>query len=436
MNRKKISHRDMIGQAGVNLIATTVNRMGFLWHPTGLEAGIDGLIEVRDPATGEVTNSILQVQSRATEQAFQGETDKGFDYYCDARDLDYWLAGNAPVILVRSRPATGEAYWVSLKDYFHTPAVRKKRKIHFDKSKDRFEENCANRLAALAIPKDAGIYLTRLPRTETLVSNLLEVLEYPQRLYRASTEFRKGRELWSRLQELASKPESEWILADECIYSFHDLTFEPWSKICDTSPKKIANLATADFALSVERPKRSVFVQLLNNCLRSMLKRDEVDFDREQEFYYFGPGPNLQMRKYNGRTVFSGYENRKNPERILYYRHTAFRPQFQRYGGCWYLEITPTYYFTFNGRIISYYHESALSGIKLLETQSKTHLAQIQLWADLLTQKPSLYDSSYRFLKFGELQAFDVEFGVDDAAWRPDPKETQANDPQKRLFDE
>jgi hypothetical protein len=33
---------------GVALINQRVSAMGFLWHPTGLEAGIDGLIELRE----------------------------------------------------------------------------------------------------------------------------------------------------------------------------------------------------------------------------------------------------------------------------------------------------------------------------------------------------------------------------------------------------
>ena len=40
-----------------------------------LEAGIDGYIEIRNASTGEVTNCIIQVQSKATERPFEGETE-------------------------------------------------------------------------------------------------------------------------------------------------------------------------------------------------------------------------------------------------------------------------------------------------------------------------------------------------------------------------
>ena len=66
------------------------------------------------------TNSIIQVQSKATEGRFTAETAVSLEYVCDERDLTYWMQGNAPVILVVSRPKTGEAYYVLLRD----PAVR------------------------------------------------------------------------------------------------------------------------------------------------------------------------------------------------------------------------------------------------------------------------------------------------------------------------
>src|SRR5438046_2600572 len=135
MAPKKIHRNDITGERGINLIQRVVLEMGCLWYPTGgVEAGIDGFIEIRDPASGEVTNSIIQVQSKATANSFQAETTTGFDYLCDVRDIDYWLNGNAPVILIVSRPDTGEAYWAPLKERFRDPDVRNARKIHFDKA--------------------------------------------------------------------------------------------------------------------------------------------------------------------------------------------------------------------------------------------------------------------------------------------------------------
>jgi hypothetical protein len=132
---KKILHTDIIGQQGINLIESVCLKVGFLWYSTGLEAGIDGYIEIRNTSTGEVTNCIIQVQSRATEQPFEGDNGSTFEYRCSEKDLDYWLSGDAPVILIRSRPKTNEAYLASLKDRFRDAAARKGRKVVFDKER-------------------------------------------------------------------------------------------------------------------------------------------------------------------------------------------------------------------------------------------------------------------------------------------------------------
>src|SRR5258708_5085053 len=162
---KRIPKNSVIGELGIALIHQRVLQMGYLWYPTGgLEAGIDGLIELRDPATGVVRNSIVQVQSKATDTSFDGETEADFFFVCDERDLDYWLNGNAPVILVRSRPKTQEAYWVSIKDYFNDAAKRKSRKIIFDRTTTKFDSSAQQAIWNLAIPKDAGVFRPPLPK--------------------------------------------------------------------------------------------------------------------------------------------------------------------------------------------------------------------------------------------------------------------------------
>ena len=91
-----------------------------MWTPTTAhsDAGIDGFIEIRRTDTNEATNFILQVQSKATIREWENESSEGFDFRCEERDLAYWLQGNAPVILVVSRPESRKAYWVSIKGYF------------------------------------------------------------------------------------------------------------------------------------------------------------------------------------------------------------------------------------------------------------------------------------------------------------------------------
>ena len=64
---KKIGRSDIIGQRGMAYIDGVVHSMGYVFYPTGgVEAGIDGYIELRDEQTGVVGNVLLQVQGTPT----------------------------------------------------------------------------------------------------------------------------------------------------------------------------------------------------------------------------------------------------------------------------------------------------------------------------------------------------------------------------------
>src|SRR5690606_32538628 len=122
-------------------------------------AGIDGIIEIRNTDTEEATNFIIQVQSKATINPFIADNGSTFEYLCDERDLDYWLKGNCPVILVCSNVADKKAYWVSIKDYFKDPSKRKTRKVIFNKQKNELTTSSKIELESLAIPETSGYYL-------------------------------------------------------------------------------------------------------------------------------------------------------------------------------------------------------------------------------------------------------------------------------------
>ncbi len=224
VKKKKIHNNDIIGEQGIALIHQRVSAMGLLWYPSGgVEAGIDGVIEMRDVVTGEVFNSIVQVQSKATSKAWAGETEEGFEYLCKQERSDYWLNGNAPVILIVSRPMTQEAYWISVKEYFSDVLKRQARKVYFDKHRDSFDETCRDALLEMALPKDAGIYLSPLPKAEKLYSNLLSVISFASHLFVADTGYRAAGEVWTSFKDLGVRMGSEWVLANKQIVSFHDL---------------------------------------------------------------------------------------------------------------------------------------------------------------------------------------------------------------------
>lgn len=421
MSPKKISHQDITGDRGIALIHSIVGKMGFVWTPTGLEAGIDGLIEIRDVTTGEMTNLIIQVQSKATTVDFTSETLEGFDYYCRSEDLDYWLGGNAPVILICSRPATEEAYWVSIKDYFKDLIKRNSNKIHFDKNKNKFDSNARGALIDIAKPKDSGFYLSPLPKTEKLISNLLPVKSFGEKIYIAETKYRNPKSIWEELKKI-TKTEigCEWLLKNKQIMSFQDLNEFPWNKICASEAEKFDSSEWAE-ADDIER--KNDFISLLKSSLKQKLSPN-VRYHQEFEYYYFTATKNLKPKelKYKSlvqqtrRVVFQAYHKAKDPSKINYYRHSAFLGQFLRYNKIWYLEIMPTYHFTSDGYRTFLFREDQLSGIKRLE-RNPAVLGQLVMWAEYLQDKPDLFNKPYLFLQFGELERLNIQAGLDDNSW-------------------
>lgn len=398
--------------------------MGFLWYPTGgVEAGIDGLIEIRDAETGEVTNCVIQVQSKGTQQdRLQAEMDNSFEYRCKDRDLDYWLQGNAPVILIIARIQSREAFWVSVKDYFRDPKSRKSKKIVFDKQRDRFDVNARNALIQLAIPRTSGVYLAPRPKQEKLYSNLLRVSQLPQHIYTAYTATEDESKAYSTLQKIGRELGQEWLLKENFVLSFHDLRQTPWSEICDCGT--VEQHDTAEWSRSNRLERQQEFVWLLNKTLSEKVK-DDLLFDRKKELYYFKPTANLSVRTYcyqslekkTQRDVFQPYF-KKNSQEIAYYRHSAFEGQFIRVESAWFLEITPTYFFTRDGYMRDRFEQEHLSGIKRLEKNSAV-LGQLVMWAEFLITpaQGDLFISSYPFLGFDQLEEFEMGVGIDDKAW-------------------
>lgn len=418
--KKRIGQGDIIGELGVNLIQRICLEMGFVWYSTGLEAGIDGYIEIRTES-GVVTNCIIQVQCKATESQFDAETPSTFEFRCSSRDLDYWIGGNAPVILVRCRPSTNEAYWVSIKDHFNDLNRRKSGKVIFDKTRDRFDITAKEALQHLALPADSGLYLGTRPKVELVYSNLLQLAHFPTNYYVAETEYRTRAELFAALHEISTVVHGEWILRNKMLTSFHDLSAKPWSDVCERATMETHE--TNEWAKTDDHPSQKQFVQLLNACLRSLLYRKGVKFSRDNHCYYFRASRDLSEREYayqsrehnTSRLVFRGYPKKSDQSQMSYYRHSAFAGRFVRYGFSWYLLITPTYHFTRDGDRISRYAPELLSGIKRLETNQAVH-GQVVMWAQLLKDR-SLFDTGPSFLEFSSLLNFQLDAGFDDESW-------------------
>lgn len=446
---KKYTQQSLTGQKGINIIERIVLDMGFVWNPTHLEAGIDGIIEIRDSQTQDATNFVIQVQSKATTLPFTAETENSFEYNCDERDLDYWLKGNCPVLLVCSNVVDNKAYWISIKDYFKDQARRKSKKILFNKQKNILTKESRQDLLQLGVPETSGYYLSPPPIKEVIYSNLLKLAKYPANIFEAETKYRKRSELWSALNELNDKKgiHKSWVLGDGKIYSFTDLSQIPWVNFVNS--KTIKTFPASNWSKATLLDTKRSFVQLLNNTFETFVhhkgilhkKIDKIDL------YYFRPVldeaglPETRAVGYNrlGRkskqTVCDRYARKSDPTIISYYRHLSFEVHFMRIESDWYLEITPTYYFTHDGFKIHTYYESKLKGKKGLD-KAETVFSETLFWGDILTR-----GQDYMF--YGEAISFEFlfhsEFGVglNDDAWleKEDDEKKKILQNQLSLFD-
>jgi len=424
-SRPKMVHKNTLtGQQGVNFIAMVFSEMGYLWTPTSghSDAGIDGFVEIRDPQTGEATNRILEVQSKATTREWDNETSESFEFRCNDRDLDYWMQGNAPVILVVSRPSTKELYWISIKSYFADLERRKSKKVKFDKNRDLFTAASAFALAELAAPQESGIYLAPPPIEERLVANLLPVAHHAQTIYVADTEHRKKETIWAKFGEMGLQLGKAWCLRQGKLISFFDLRTAPWREICDATT--VEAFHADDWSEANDPATKGEFVELLNLALRDYLGARHVWFWQPRNgpaLYYFARTKDLsprivewKLQKTSQRTVFGPHHGKKDPSRIIYYRHLAFIPRFVRFGGQWYLEIDSTYHFTSDGKKPSNYRESYLSGIKRIEKHAAVRM-NLEFWGSFLAKRDLFAPAG--FITFADLLEFETNFGIPEDDW-------------------
>lgn len=430
---KRIGNSDLIGERGVALVYSRIVEMGYLWYPSGgVEAGIDGRMEIRNE-DGEVTNLIVSVQSKATNGDFEGETDTELTYTCSERDLRYWLKGNLPVILVCSRPKTNEAYWLSIKDYFADPIRRASRKLRFLKAKHAFDLSAKQSLKELALPDDGGLYLGSTPKQETIFTDLLPVLEFPNRYYHAHSMFSSRKQALDHLFELFRGTKKEvwrgFIINGSTVYSFYDLSSSQWDSIVDAGT--VESDLTFEWSQEHNRDRQRLFVELLNVTLQDQLREDDICFSNMDKFYFHRASDDLKdrsrtyrsRRKNASREVFKRYQSRLDPEHTAYFRHVAFYGHFLEMDGNWFLQITPTYRFTKDGYRDSRFSASALSGIKRLENNQAVH-GQVVMWADFL-QRETLF-SRHNMIKFRPLMQFAADSGFNDPDWlKREEKERQ-----------
>ena len=429
--QKTITDSAIIGQLGVNVVERILLKMGFVLHTTNnLEAGIDGFVELRDSQTGAASNFFIAIQVKATEQPLPKETSSSFEWPCNQRDLDYWLQGNAPVVLIVARPHQNEAYWMPLKPYFSDLAARAKRRIVFDKARNKFDEGCASEFTSLAVPLHIGIYRPPIAKPEKLYLNLAAVTT-PQYLYVGRTVYGDYRELCAAMRRDGRRADLEWIIRRKTLISFHDVSEGPLRHYCEPGTVERHEIR----AWEGSEDGRNELRQLFSLGLRQKMRGYPVLFDPNREYFYFASTAGGRPRRlaYRGlrsdteREVCGPRRSKIDGTRVLYFRHSAAQWAFHYIGGRWFLQITPTYHFTRDGSVPDGFASERLKRIKEKEKNAAV-LGQVVMWADLLSRQSDLFTDEYPFLRFGRPEILDIENGINDDQWlaREDKEERES----------
>jgi len=438
---KLLSEEALLGQRGIALIEDIVLQMKCRWSPGGPnETGIDGTIELYDQTTGAALSQFLLVQSKAVDREFPSDSGSGFDYHVSRRDLDYWRKTNVPVLLIVSRPSTAEAYWISVKRYFSEPGRRISGTIHFDKTRNRFSPTSFGDLLEDASSPDAGVHVGPLVKSERLVSNLLEIPALPEHVFVASTTFSRAKPIWGVLRHQKPRPGGCWIVKAQQLIGFHDFGERFWRDVCDQGT--VERFAVSEWSDSSDQDRIADFQHLLRRSLEDKLFPN-AKYRRDLDCYYWRPPPTgkpmkapyLGLKRNSELSVFSAYTRKVKDRLLTTYRHLAFHGRFRRIEAKWFLEITPTYVFTWDGLMLDRFHSLRLSGIKRLEG-NRAVVSQVAFWADYLRRRHDLFSIAMNPVVFGELATFGFGFGVDDDAWLKREEKLPGTNPTMELFDE
>lgn len=419
----KRSVQQRAGFRGEAFVDKAVSDAGHVWNDSRRDFAIDGQIEFVD-ADREVTGVAVLAQVKATEVGFSGDSPTGFTFRCEADHIAYWTRLGQPVVLICVDLHVDQAWWKRIDTWFADAQNRARRVVRFDKAADRFDPDSFNKLSALGVP--IGESLPRLEGSEQLVSNLLLIDGFAPLIYEASTPCRDRGDAWERMRANGNQFEGGFLLSGGKIYSMRPLDQGPLTVLCDGPVSTRPSQAWSD---TDDPALQRRFVSLLNFTLRSAHHPDLVWHPKKSVVYMQAP-PNRSNRKIKGRyrgakgrSFFTPYYGKDDDTKTKFCRHYAAGLYFRRWGGTWYLEINPTYYFTTDGRRESQFSAEYVKKIKRLERNNAVYQL-VRAWADYLQGEDSLFKSRDERIRFGRLLELDCDAAIDETVWIPQEQTT------------
>ena len=260
-------------------------------------------------------------------------------------------------------------------------------------------------------------------------TNLIPLRHFPDILYVARARCKTRKQGWAILNENSSPKSTsrvpgEWTIHDDNLYSLVDPEQSRLKEIIEEGT--LEEFDSREWAQSEDQDKRRLFVQLLNSALREDLWSQGVRYHGDQDVYAFMRHPEDEARRFKYQnlkvkstvTVVMRYEQKSKDGRIYpYFRHSAFQARFRFLGDEWFLEITPTYRFTFDGKTLDRFHDKRLSGIKRFE-RNRSVLSQLLVWQAIL-RAPWTRTDRLRLLEFAPMVSFEFDSGVIESSLTP-----------------
>ena len=434
---KRITDSQLLGELGETAIKKLVLEMHFIYE-SRVEAGTDGIIELRDPKSGAPLGKLLAVQVKATERGqYIRETDRSFEYLLKPDDLSYWRVSNIPVIIVVWRQSDGSAYWKEVTDC----VKGEERRLHFNKNTDVFDAQCVDRIGALTIDRNTpGVYLPPLNQSENAIINLLRI-KLPDEIFLASSPFGSGRDAISELVK-HDNSRFDWVIRKRRFVSFFDPRSYATRSIVDLD--QVDAVDTQLFAFNDDLDDTKDMIDLLRRTVERQTST-ELSYLRKDRLFHFRATRANKSRTYKyfanvnetSAKVVNAYAN---PKGRGYVRHHAASFRFERLADEWFLIVDSTFYFTKDGFQPHPFPKALLAGKKRLERNAAVR-GQVMMWQYLLVESGNSVaglfdmDKPEPILGFETLPLIQLSQAVPEASWtRTDPraKEMEFRD----LFDE
>lgn len=282
--------------------------------------------------------------------------------------------------------------------------------------------------------------------TETLYSNLLEI-EFSPTIWRANLNIdrkeiiknSKDTKKWlkksattfdvliSAFKQLEINPPGDWVLFENSIISFHDLSNTNFSltKVLDLGT--VESFSSDEF-YSTNDDYNRVFKNLLRKCIGRKLHHMNIKYYKDKGMYvYMAEDEKLAKRleRWHGkndatRTVFEAKMKKKDETQIFYCKHFAFRTNFYDFDNKWYVAISPEWFITYDGKKESFYGYKQISYLKKKERNNQvfshlkfiTHQLNKRLKDDLFNTQ---FD--YKFLTFKSLESVVAYPALNDDSW-------------------